>query len=66
MDTNSSIVNGLDKVRMSKRERAIAKAYLQKVEGILDFVWPTGPKISSAADAGRRAKNGKECKAGNA
>ncbi|MBI4291706.1 MAG: hypothetical protein HY661_09530 [Betaproteobacteria bacterium] len=67
MNTDSKInmLNGLDKVRMSKRERAIAKAYLQKVEGILDFVWPAGAKISRTT-GGRSSKNAGECKPGNA
>ncbi|MBI2319122.1 MAG: hypothetical protein HYU75_19525 [Betaproteobacteria bacterium] len=67
-DGNSSMVNRLDEVRMSQRERKSAKAYLRKIEGMLDLFWLAGATIGSAIAwvAGRRTKTASEWKPRNA
>ena len=54
---NSDTLGRLSTVRLSRRERETAEAYLQKVEGIIDFIWFAAAIISSAINwAGGRGK----------
>ena len=56
-NSNSGMINRLNTVRMSQQEREIAKAYMQKVEGIIHLIWLAGTTVSSAlAWAGGRRK----------
>lgn len=67
-DNRVCMVNRLDDVRMSEQKREIAKAYVRKVEAMLDFIWLAAGKIGSAIVwvARGRTKTATELKPGNA
>lgn len=44
----SSMLNRLDDTRMSEHDREIAKAYLCKIEAMLDLIWFVGARIRAA------------------
>lgn len=56
----SSMLNRLDDSRMSEHDREIAKAYLCKIEAMLDLIWFVGAKIRAAIAGalGMRSRTG--------